>query len=147
VSLSVPTLRRLIVEVVTGLASHGFRRVVLTNYQADPGHLRAIDGARRELSRRGRAQALVAGFEPGALPPTPMTNPRMRALLRSPNPAAEWHAGELETAFMLATDRRLVRERIMRPAARSRTGREAMALRGRLIAEQLVRAHGNRPRS
>jgi len=34
--------------------------------------------------------------------------------MRSPNPTAEWHAGELETAFMLAADRRLVRERIAR---------------------------------
>jgi creatinine amidohydrolase len=180
VSLSVPTLRRLIVEVVAGLASHGFRRFVLANYQADPDHLRAIDAARRELTRRRRAHVLVAGFEPGVRPPTPMANPRVRALMRSPNPTAEWHAGELETAFMLAADRRLVRERIARrlppawfdfrgalargernfrllgpggagyfgwPAtARARTGREAMALRGRLIAERLVRAFGNRPR-
>jgi creatinine amidohydrolase len=114
VSLSVPTLRRLIVEVVSGLAGHGFRRVVLTNYQADPDHLRAIDAARRELTRRRRAQVLVAGFEPGARPPTPMANPRVRALMRSPNPEAEWHAGELETAFMLVADRRLVKERIAR---------------------------------
>src|SRR5262245_62556466 len=33
VSLSVATLRRVIVEVVRALARHGFRRVVLTNYQ------------------------------------------------------------------------------------------------------------------
>ena len=33
VSLTISTLRRLIVEVVSGLASHGFLRVVLTNYQ------------------------------------------------------------------------------------------------------------------
>jgi hypothetical protein len=32
-------------------------------------------------------------------------------------------------------------------AARARTGRAAMALRGRLIAEQLARALGNRRRS
>jgi creatinine amidohydrolase len=181
VSLSVPTLRRLIVEVVAGLARHGFRRFVLANYQADPDHLRAMAAARRELTRRLRVQVLVAGFEPGARPPTPMANPRVLALMRSPNPTAEWHAGELETAFMLAADRRLVRERIARrlppawfdfrgalargernfrglgpggagyfgwpAAARARTGREAMALRGRLIAEQLVRALGNRPRS
>jgi creatinine amidohydrolase len=178
VSLSVPTLRRLIVEVVAGLASHGFHRFVLANYQADPDHLRAIDAARRELTRRRRAQVLVAGFEPGA---RPMVNPRVRALMRSPNPTAEWHAGELETAFMLAADPRLVRERITRrlppawfdfhgalargernfrgigpggagyfgwpAAARARTGRDAMALRGRLIAERLIRALGNRPRS
>jgi len=121
VSLSVPTLRQLIVEVVAGLASHGFRRFVLANYQADPDHLRAMAAARRELTRRERVQVLIAGFEPGARPPTPMANPRVLALMRSPNPTAEWHAGELETAFMLAADRRLVRERIARrlpPAAR-----------------------------
>jgi len=181
VSLSVPTLRRLIVEVVAGLASHGFRRFVLANYQADPDHLRAMAAARRELTRRECVQVLIAGFEPGARPPTPMANPRVLALMRSPNPTAEWHAGELETAFMLAADRPLVRERIARrlppawfdfrgalargernfrrlgpcgagyfgwpAAARAKTGREAMALRGRLIAERLVRALGNRPRS
>jgi creatinine amidohydrolase len=181
VSLSVRTLRRLIVEVIAGLVSHGFRRFVLANYQADPDHLRAIDGARRELIRRLRAQVLVAGFEPGARPPTPMANPRVRALMRSPNPAGEWHAGELETAFMLAADPRLVRRRIARSlppawfdfrgalargernfrglgpggagyfgwpaAARARTGHEVIALRGRLIAERLIRALANRRRS
>jgi creatinine amidohydrolase len=180
VSLSVPTLRRLIVEVVAGLARHGFRRFVLANYQADPDHLKAMAAARRELTHRG-VQVLVAGFEHEANPPTPMVNRRVRALMRSPNPAAEWHAGELETAFMLAADRRLVRERIARrlppawfdfhgalargernfrrlgpggagyfgspAAARARTGREAMALRGRLIAAGLLRALGNRRRS
>ena len=35
VSLSISTLRRLIVELVNGLASHGFRRFVLTNYQVN----------------------------------------------------------------------------------------------------------------
>ena len=43
-----------------------------------------------------------------------MTSPRVRALLRSPRPEAEWHSGELETAFMLAVDRRLVRTGIAR---------------------------------
>jgi creatinine amidohydrolase len=180
VSLSVATLRRIIVEVVTGLASHGFRRFVLANYQADPDHLRAIAEARRVLRRR-RVQVLVAGFEPGARLSTPMNNSRVRALMRSPRPDAEWHSGELETSFMLATERRLVREGIMRrlppawvdfrvalargarsfsrlgtggagyfgwpAAARARTGRDAMALRGRLIAAELVRALGNRRRS
>jgi creatinine amidohydrolase len=113
VSLTISTFRRLVVEVVSGLAGHGFRRVVLTNYQADPDHLRAIAGARRELTRR-RVKVLVAGFEPGASRTSPMSNPKIRALLRSPRPEAEWHSGELETAFMLAVERRLVRTRIAR---------------------------------
>jgi creatinine amidohydrolase len=114
VSLSISTLRRLIVELVTGLASHGFRRFVLTNYQADPDHLRAIAAARRALARRRHLRVLVAGFEPSARPPTPMVNRRVQALMRSPNPGAEWHSGELETALMLSVDRKLVRERIAR---------------------------------
>jgi len=180
-SLTVSTLRRVVVEVVSGLASHGFRRVVLTNYQADPDHLLAIAAARRELARRRRVQVLVAGFEPGANPMSPMTSPRVRALLRSPRPEAEWHSGELETAFMLSVERRLVRTRIARrlppawfdfrralargarnfrrlgpggagyfgwpAAARAGTGRAAMALRGKLIAAELVRALENRARS
>src|ERR1700752_2832909 len=36
VSLSRATLVRVIVDVVQSLARHGFRRVVLSNYQADP---------------------------------------------------------------------------------------------------------------
>jgi creatinine amidohydrolase len=116
VSLSVSTLRRLIVEVVGGLASHGFRRFVLTNYQADPDHLMAIAAARRALARR-RVRVLVAGFAPGVRPPTPMVNGRVRALMRSPNPGAEWHSGELETAFMLSVERRLVRRQVARRLA------------------------------
>jgi hypothetical protein len=88
VSLSISTLRRLIVELVNGLASHGFRRFVLTNYQADPDHLRAIAAARRALARRRQLRVLVAGFEPATRPPTPMVNRRVQALMRSPNPDA-----------------------------------------------------------
>ena len=117
VSLSIPTLRRLIVEIVNGLVGQGFRRIVLTNYQADPDHLRAIAAARRELGRRRQLRVLVAGFEPGARPPTPMVNRRVQALMRSPNPSLEWHSGELETALMLSVDRKLVRERIARRLA------------------------------
>jgi len=83
VSLSIATTRRLIVEVVRGLATHGFRRFVLANYQADPDHLRAIAGARRPLER-ARLQVLVAGFAPAGRRPDPMTDPRVRALMRSP---------------------------------------------------------------
>ena len=102
VSLSVATTTRLIVEIVRGLATHGFRRFVLTNYQADPDHLRAIAVARRRLQRDGRVQVLVAGFTPADGRPSVMTDPRVRALMRSPRPEREWHSGELETAMMLS---------------------------------------------
>ena len=61
VSLSSATTARLIVEVVRGLARHGFRRFVLTNYQADPGHLRAIARAARRALARGGARAGAGG--------------------------------------------------------------------------------------
>jgi creatinine amidohydrolase len=108
VSLSVATTRRLIVEVGRALAAHGFRRLVLANYQADPDHLRAIAAARGALERAG-LQVLVAGFAPAGPRPDPMTDPRVRALMRSPRPEREWHSGELETAMMLAVAPRLVR--------------------------------------
>ena len=54
---------RVIVEVVRGLARPGFRRFVLTNYQADGEHLRAMAEARARL--RG-VQVLFAGFTPDA---------------------------------------------------------------------------------
>ena len=79
--------------------------------------MKAIAAARRELGRRRRLRVLVAGFEPGKRPPTPMVNGRVQALMRSPNPGAEWHSGELETALMLSVDRKLVRERIARRLA------------------------------
>jgi creatinine amidohydrolase/Fe(II)-dependent formamide hydrolase-like protein len=101
--------------------------------------------------------------------------------MRSPNPHAEWHSGELETAFMLSVDPTLVRRRVARrlapawfdfrrglargarnvrdlgpggagyfgwpAAARAQTGRAVMALRGRLIAQALMKALGSPPRS
>jgi hypothetical protein len=91
------------------LAAHGFRRFVLTDYQADPDHLRAIAAARRRLRRDGRAQVLVAGFTPADGRPSVMTDPRVRALMRSPRPEREWHSGELETAMMLSVAPALVR--------------------------------------
>ncbi|HEU4371186.1 MAG TPA: creatininase family protein [Methylomirabilota bacterium] len=113
VSLSIATTARLIVEVARGLAAHGFRRFVLANYQADPDHLRAIARARRTLER-ARLQVLVAGFAPVDRRPNPMTDPRVRALLRSPRPEREWHSGELETAMVLAVAPRLVRRPVLR---------------------------------
>ncbi len=119
VSLSVATLRRLIVEVVRGLASHGFRRFVLVNYQADPDHLRAMDSAKRALQRGRRVKIVYAGFAPGPQVGTPMVNARVLALLRSPKPEAEWHSGELETSVVLSLRPKLVRRgvaRRLRPA-------------------------------
>jgi creatinine amidohydrolase/Fe(II)-dependent formamide hydrolase-like protein len=43
-----------------------------------------------------------------------MTDPRVRALMRSPRPEREWHAGELETAMMLAVAPALVRRGVAR---------------------------------
>jgi creatinine amidohydrolase len=113
-SLSWRTLRRLIVEIVGSLAGHGFRRFVLVNYQADPAHLRAMAEARRDLTRRRRVQVLFAGFTPGAPSPSAMLNPRVVRLLRSPHAELEWHAGELETALVLARRPDLVRRTVAR---------------------------------
>ena len=114
VSLSPPTLRRLVVDIVGALADHGFRRFVLTNYQADPDHLRVLGRIVRDLERGRRVQVLVAGFTPGAPPENAMANPRVRALMRSPAPEFEWHSGEVETSVMLSVAPRLVRRDVAR---------------------------------
>jgi creatinine amidohydrolase/Fe(II)-dependent formamide hydrolase-like protein len=175
VSLSGSTLRRVIVEIVRGLARHGFRRFVLANYQADPGHLDAMALAKRDLTRGGpRLRVLFAGFSPERPRRSPMLDPRVRRLSRSPRPEREWHSGELETALVLARRPDLVRRAVARrlppvwvdfrgalrqgarrfeeiapgglgyfgwpAAARASTARRALALRGRLIARELLRA-------
>ncbi|MBI2205397.1 MAG: creatininase family protein [Candidatus Rokubacteria bacterium] len=179
VSLSIATFRRVVVDVVRALASHGFRRVVLTNYQADPDQLRALALVRRDLARQRGLTVVVAGFTPNAKTPNAMTNPGVRRRLRSPSPDAEWHSGELETAMVMAAAPRLVRRRVARrlkpvwvdfrgglargarnfrdlapggagyfgaPAfARAKTGRDVMALRGKLIAREIIAALGARP--
>ena len=113
-SLSTATLRRVVVEVVQALARHGFRRVVLTNYQADPGHLRAMALARRDLARVPGLVVLFAGFSPDRS--AAMLAPGVTRMLRSPRPALEWHAGELETSMMLDAAPHLVRRAIARRA-------------------------------
>lgn len=113
VSLSAGTLQRVVGEVIRSLARHGFRRFVLANYQADPAHLHAMARIKRDAERRGRAQVLFAGFAPGPANAA-MVNPRVTALLRSPRPEREWHAGELETAMVLAVHPRLVRRALAR---------------------------------
>jgi creatinine amidohydrolase len=113
VSLTIGTLRRMVCEVIQGLARHGFRRFVLANYQADPGHLRAMALIKRNVERWDRVQVLFAGFTPGRPNPS-MLSPRVAALLRSPRPDREWHSGELETAMMLAVRPRLVRRALAR---------------------------------
>ena len=114
VSLSPPTLRRLVTEIVGALADHGFRRFVLTNYQADPDHLRVIGQIGRDLERGRRVQVLVAGFAPGAPRENAMANARVRALMRSPAPGFEWHSGEVETSVMMSVAPRLVRHDVAR---------------------------------
>src|SRR5262249_1637142 len=120
VSLSAATLRRLVVGVVRGPAGPGFRRVGVTNYQADPDHLSAMAAAVRRLEHGARVQVLVAGFASHAPAENPMVNRRVRALLRSPEPSLEWHSGEMETAVMLAGAPHLVRRDVARrlPPAR-----------------------------
>ena len=67
--------------------------------------------ARRKL--RG-LHVLFAGFSPDAGVPSPMVNPRVRALMKSPRPDFEWHSGELETALILARRPDLVRQKLVR---------------------------------
>jgi creatinine amidohydrolase len=184
VSLSPATLRRVIVEIVVSLARHGFRRFVLASYQADPEHVRALGEARRVLRRRRgrrgrRLQIQFAGFSPEAAGRAAMLSPRVLRLSRSPRPAFEWHAGELETALVLARRPDLARRRLIRrlppawvdfgaalrrgartfeeiapgglgyfgwpAAARAVTAKEALRLRGRLMAREILRAFGVRP--
>ena len=114
VSLSERLLAKLIVEIVRGLASHGFRRFIFTNYQADPAHLRAIAAARRALARSRRLQVLVAGFSPDPDEQAVMLSPRVLHLMRSPRPEREWHSGEMETAMVLDARPDLVRRAIAR---------------------------------
>ncbi|MGH7365985.1 MAG: creatininase family protein, partial [Candidatus Rokuibacteriota bacterium] len=115
VSLARATLRRVIVEVIGSLARHGFRRFVLANYQADPGHLRAMAEAKRALTRKGRRlRILFAGFSPEKPSLAAMLSPGVLRLSRSPNPKGEWHSGELETALVLARRPDLVRRAIAR---------------------------------
>jgi creatinine amidohydrolase len=113
VSLTIPLVRRLVVEIIGQLAGHGFQRFVITNYQADPDHLRAIALARQDLARR-RIRVFVAGFDRERRLPSPMINPSVLDLLRSRRARLEWHAGELETAMMLAVAPRMVKRKIAR---------------------------------
>ena len=130
ISLSAPTLRRLVVEIVGALADHGFRRFVLTNYQADPDHLRVIAKILRDLERAGRVQVLVAGFTPAAPPENAMANASVRALMRSPAPQFEWHSGEVETSVMLSVAPRLVRRDVARRLTPVRVDFSAALRRG-----------------
>lgn len=119
VSLSGVTLRRAIVEIVRSLARAGFRRFVLSSYQADRAHVRAMGEAKRVLLRKpapggGRLRIQFAGFSPEASTRAAMLSPRVLRLSRSPRPAFEWHSGELETALVLARRPELARRRLIR---------------------------------
>lgn len=130
VSLSPATLRRLVVDIVGALAAQGFRRFVLTNYQADPDHLRVVGHVVKAFERGGRVQVLVAGFTPGAPVDNAMSNRQVRALMRSPAPHFEWHSGEMETSVMLAIDPRLVKRDVARRLPPARVDFRAALARG-----------------
>ena len=130
VSLSPSTLRRLVVEIVEALAAHGFRRFVLTNYQADPDHVSVVGKVVKDLERGRRVRVLVAGFTPDAPPDNAMSNPRVQALMRSPVPELEWHSGEVETSVMLSVAPRLVRRGIARRLPPARVDFRAALRRG-----------------
>jgi creatinine amidohydrolase len=114
ISLAPRTLIAVATEIVGALAADGFRRFVLTNYQADPAHLTAMARIKRRAERRRGVRVLFAGFAPAPRVQRAMTSARVRRLLQSPVPEREWHAGELETAVVLATLPRLVRRRLSR---------------------------------
>jgi hypothetical protein len=67
---------------------------------------------KRSAEKGGRVQVLFAGFTPGHSNAA-MVNPRITALLRSPQPDREWHSGELETAMVLAVRPGLVRPQLL----------------------------------
>ena len=112
ISLRGATLRRVVREIVAALVGHGFTRVVLVNYQADPGQLVAMAAIKRAAERRRGVRVLFAGFAPTGS--RAMQDPRVIGLLRSRHPEREWHAGELETAMMLAVRPDLVRRALAR---------------------------------
>src|SRR5919201_3609406 len=114
IGLSARTLVAVVTDVLGALATQGFRRFVLANYQADPAHLAAMARIKRRLERRAGVRVLFAGFAPAPGAQRAMTDARVTRLLRSPAPEREWHAGELETALVLATCPRLVRRRLAR---------------------------------
>lgn len=134
-SLSHVTLVRVIVDVVKSLARTGFTRVVLTNYQADAAHLRAMAEARRRLKG---VHVLFAGFSPDAAAESPMVNARVRALMRSPERDREWHSGELETALILAQRPDLVRRGLLRTLPPIWVDVRAALARGARRFEQIV---------
>jgi len=177
VSLARATLRRVLVEIIGSLARHGFRRFVLANYQADPAHVQAMAEAKRALTRGDRRlRILFAGFSPEARSRAAMLDPRVLRQSLCPNPKGEWHAGEMETALVLARRPDLVRRAVARrlppvwvdfraalrkgarrfeeiapgglgyfgwpAAARAATAKRALALRGRVMAREIIRALG-----
>src|SRR3990172_8954689 len=79
ISLTEKTFLRLVLEILGALANHGFCRFVLVNYQADPGHLRALASVKTDLERRGTLQVLFAGFAPGSSGRL-MFHPKVKAL-------------------------------------------------------------------
>ena len=141
VSLSAPTLRRLVVEIVGALAEHGFRRFVLTNYQADPDHVRALGRIVSDLERGRRVQVLVAGFTPGA----PANNVMSPAICC----ARSRRGGRRERGSVLdASQRGEVRCVVENGASRSH-GWEANVCRGRSPMKTLTErehAHGHASR-
>jgi creatinine amidohydrolase len=113
ISLSRRALVTVVGEILGALIAQGFRRFVLTNYQADPAHLAALARIRRAAQARRGVRVAVAGFAPTPRAHAAMLDGRVRRLLRSPRPEREWHSGELETALVLATRPRLVRRRLV----------------------------------
>src|SRR5438874_6833564 len=103
ISLSARTLVAVASDILEALAAQGFRRFVLANYQADPAHVAAMARIKHRVERRRGVRVLFAGFAPSPPSQRAMTDARVSRLLRSPRPAAEWHAGEMETALVLAT--------------------------------------------
>lgn len=114
ISLSQRTLVTVVSEILGALIGQGFRRFVLANYQADPAHLAALARIKQVAERHRGVRVAFAGFAPTARAQAAMVNPRVLRLLRSPRPKHEWHSGELETAFVLATRPALARRRLAR---------------------------------
>jgi hypothetical protein len=104
VSLSISTLRRLIVEVVNGLASHGFRH---SSDELSGGSDHLERSPPRAALAAPAMRVLVAGFEPGSTADADGEPPSAGAHAQAD--PTRWHSGELELLSCCRSTEQLVR--------------------------------------
>ncbi|MBI4320933.1 MAG: creatininase family protein [Chloroflexi bacterium] len=102
VTLEPETLERVLTDICTSLAAHGFRKLVLLNHHGEAAHNAALGRAASSVHSTTDARVMFAFIGPHRQKSGGRFSLGGEELMLGAHPEFDWHAGEYETALTLS---------------------------------------------